>query len=445
LGNDAAAERDLAAALGELELQRERIDNPEERIAYFDRAREILDAMLLLQLEQLDRPEVAFEYSEQAKSRALLDWVAAHPFERSSPSRLQTSSGKADLTSLQSGLPEHTVVVEYSVLPRKLVIWIFRRDAFNMEIVTGPADLEVQVRRLSRALSLERKADVLKEASRVQAILIRPIEKYLEPDDRIVVVPDGVLHAVPFGLLYDARTRRYAVEDHIWSVAPSARLLIASLRRSEELSLRRSPRALVVVDPAFDQEVFPTLRRLGAAKSEANAAMFFTGSRVFSDQDATRGVFLQEAGDYEIVHFGGHSLVNSSFPLLSQMLFAPAADDPSRGILYSGDLLGLSFERTRLTVLASCSTAAGRISRTEGVQSLARPFLAAGVPSVIASLWDVDDAKTAELFSHFYRHLSASFDPAAALRQAQIESLRQGMEPWAWGAFELIGGSSPGR
>lgn len=451
LGDGAAAERDLAAAIDELEQQRERIDDPEARISYFDRAREVLDAMLLLQLEQRGQPEVAFRYSEQAKSRALLDWVVSHPFEQSLPESLQaTGAATAEPGSLQSALPPNTVVVEFAVLPRQLVIWVLRRDALHVETVAINAkDLESSVRRLTRALNLERKALVLREASQLQTILIRPIEKHLAPDDRIVAIPDGTLHAVPFALLYDERTQRYAIQDHVWSVAPSARLLMASLRRDEQLARRRDPRALVVVDPEFDQEIFRGLGRLKAARSEANAAAFFPGSRVLSDRAATREEFLQGAGDYEIVHFGGHSLVNSKFPLLSQMLFATNPNDPARGILYSGDLLGLHFERTRLAVLASCSTAAGRISRTEGVQSLARPFLAAGVPSVIASFWDVDDEKTADLFNRFYRHLQETFDPALALQKAQVEFIAQGAseaaDPWAWGAFEVIGGSSPGR
>lgn len=78
---------------------------------------------------------------------------------------------------------------------------------------------------------------------------------------------------------------------------------------------------------------------------------------------------------------------------------------------------------------------------------MARPFLAAGVPAVIASLWDVDDEVTAELFSRFYGHLRQAFDPAAALQRTQIESIEHNSaevaDPRAWGAFQLIGGSVP--
>jgi CHAT domain-containing protein len=112
----------------------------------------------------------------------------------------------------------------------------------------------------------------------------------------------------------------------------------------------------------------------------------------------------------------------------------------------AGPDVPLLLTRTRLVVLASCRTATGRVSRTEGVENLARPFLAAGVPAVIASLWDVDDPAAVAFMTRFYRHLRCSFDAAAALRSAQIEALAEpsgGMETLrSWAAFELIGASS---
>ena len=198
----------------------------------------------------------------------------------------------------------------------------------------------------------------------------------------------------------------------------------------------------MIVDPDFDRKLYASLPRLRAGESEASFARMFPGSRVLRHAGATRAAFLGSAGDFEIVHLGGHSLVNTEFPLLSQMLFASAPEDPARGVLYSGDILTQRFSSTRLVVLASCSTALGRISRTEGVESLARPFLAAGVPAVIASLWDVDDEAAADFFSRFYRHLARNFDVARALRETQLD-LIESAAPLSWGAFEVIGANAP--
>ena len=440
LGRSSDADRDLSAAITEFELQREKITAPEERIAYFDRTREILDAMIRLQLERRHRPGIAFRYSERAKARVLLDWVLAQPAGRLAPEQAQEAGPAAtDPASLQQYLPPGTTIVEY---------WVLRRNAFATEIV--PMDgkaLESLVHRLARKLNAGRKDEFLKTSAMLYERLIRPVEQHLPPGDRVVAVPDGALNGLPFSLLRNGRTGKYLIQDRIFSIAPSTRILIASLRRDQELASGRDPRLLVIADPAFDRKLAPSLVRLKSSRIEQRFVGLFPGSRVLSDRTATRRAFLESAGGFDIFHFGGHSLVNAEYPLLSRMLFAGEPGDRARGVLYSGDVLGRRFERTRLAVLASCSTAAGRISRIEGAESLARPFLAAGIPAVAASLWDVDDEVTAEFFSRFYGHFQQTFDPAAALQRAQIESLEsesdEVADPRAWGAFQLIGGNVP--
>jgi CHAT domain-containing protein len=448
LGRSAEAERDLARAIEEFERQRERIDVLEQRISYFDQTREILDAMIQLQMEQRHRFDIAFSYSERARARVLLDWLLAQPAGRMSPApHGQAEPAFGDPASLQRRLSAGTAVLEYWALPRSLVIWVLRRDNFQVQSV--PVDrrtLEGLVQRLSHELAQKQRTAVLRTSAQLYDLLIRPVARHLRPGDRLVAVPDGALHRLPFVLLRDRRTERYLIEDHICSVAPSVRILLASLAKDRELAVPQPPRALVISNPAFDLALFPSLLRLKSTWTEEAVLRSFPGSRIVRDQAATRKTFLEAAGQFDIVHFGGHSLVNPEYPLLSQMVFAADADDPNRGVLYSGDILRQSFPRTRLAVLASCSTATGKISRTEGIESLARPFLATGVPAVVAALWDVDDALTAKLFSRFYGHLRESFDPTAALREAQIEALRAGTaaesNPKSWGAFELIGGSS---
>jgi CHAT domain-containing protein len=137
-------------------------------------------------------------------------------------------------------------------------------------------------------------------------------------------------------------------------------------------------------------------------------------------------------------------LTDGGNPLLSRLVFAPGRDgDP--GILYAREIYRLRLEETRLVVLAACDTA-GPVPNSAGVASLARAFLAAGVPAVVASLWSVDDRATAKLFQSYYRTLRGGADPVTALRDAQLALLRStGPErsPVVWGAFEVFGGSAP--
>ncbi len=447
LGRSAEAEQDLALAIAECERQRERIDPQEQRISYFDQTRDILDAMVELQLEGRHRPATAFSYSERARARALLDWILAQPSGPMSPMpRELLRPGLADPASLQYAIPTGTTVLAYWTLPRSLVIWVLQRDGFTAQPVSvDRPTVEELVQRLSGEIAQGRRDAVLRTSTQLYDLLVRPVLPHLRPGDRLVAVPDGALHGLSFALLRDAQTARFLVEDHILSVAPSVRVFLASLARDSELATAQPPHALVVSDPAFDEHLFPTLIRLRSTSTEMTIRRSFRGSLVLRDRAATRRAFLATAGQLTVVHFGGHSIVNPEYPLLSQMVFAADPTDPNPGVLYSGDILRQRFPQTRLVVLASCSSAAGKISRTEGVESLARPFMAAGVPAVVASIWDVDDELTGKLFSRFYSHLKESFDSAAALRQAQLEGLATGSSPEAdprsWAAFELIGGS----
>ena len=110
------------------------------------------------------------------------------------------------------------------------------------------------------------------------------------------------------------------------------------------------------------------------------------------------------------------------------------------------EIYGLRLDRTRLVVLAACDTGNEYIPGSEGATSLARAFLAAGVPTVVASLWSVDDRATAGLFDRFHRFLIAGDDPVDALRKAQLELLHgsdpRDRSPRAWAAFEVIGASA---
>ena len=165
---------------------------------------------------------------------------------------------------------------------------------------------------------------------------------------------------------------------------------------------------------------------------------------------ATARAFLDAARTADVIHFAGHGVVRPEAPLLSHLVLAPDAGDNSSGEIYARGLYDIEFRRTHLAILSGCHTAGGELSNTEGVSSLARAFLGAGVPAVIASLWAVDDAQTAEFFAAFHRAIARGVNPTTVLRRAQLEWLARDGRPWQsmqmWAAFELFGGtSSAGR
>src|SRR5262249_55524452 len=153
---------------------------------------------------------------------------------------------------------------------------------------------------------------------------------------------------------------------------------------------------------------------------------FYPQHEVLVGSAATKRQFLALAPSYDVVHFGGHAVANPEYPLLSRLSFSPDRDGEQPQALFAHEISAVPFTRTKLVVLAACSTAVGSLSRGEGVVSVARPFLMAGVPAVVASQWDVDDRATEQLLLAFHRALAESRDPVAALQAAQVALLRSG-------------------
>ena len=150
-----------------------------------------------------------------------------------------------------------------------------------------------------------------------------------------------------------------------------------------------------------------------------------------------------ELRDYRIVHFATHGLLDSRRPELSGIVLSlvDRHGRPVDGFLRMGEIYNLQLP-VELVVLSACQTALGKEVRGEGLVGLTRGFMYAGAPRVVASLWKVDDAATAELMSHFYRAmLKESKTPASALREAQsrVRTQRRFASPYYWAAFTLQG------
>ncbi len=259
----------------------------------------------------------------------------------------------------------------------------------------------------------------------------------------MVLVLDKGLHDLPFACLEDRETGRYLLEDHEIALAPSATLYV-------QTAPRRAPRAgteiLLVGNPEFDRDLFPTLSLLpgAAAETSAIAGLYALRElRLLAGEDADKSSFLELAPLSRRIHLAGHAVANESNPLLSMLVLAPEGEDP--GLLYAWEIYQMDLARTELVVLAACDTGSGPAAG-EAVVNLARAFLAAGVRDVVASLWEVGDETTSSLFRVFHHHLLAHPDPVTALRQAQL-SLLHGHDPASrspevWGAFAVIGASA---
>jgi CHAT domain-containing protein len=172
-----------------------------------------------------------------------------------------------------------------------------------------------------------------------------------------------------------------------------------------------------------------------APRNSSLGALDFRANRATATSD--------ELSNYRILHIATHGLLNSQHPELSGLVLSLVDDrgQAQDGFLRLHEVFNLRL-RAELVVLSACQTGLGKAVKGEGLVGLTRGFMYAGAARVVASLWQVDDAATAELMKRFYRRmLQDGMRPAAALRAAQVELSKrpQWQLPYYWGAFVLQG------
>lgn len=151
-----------------------------------------------------------------------------------------------------------------------------------------------------------------------------------------------------------------------------------------------------------------------------------------------------EIGDYQIVHFATHGILNNERPELSGVILSLVDEqgEPLDGFLQLPEIYNLNLQ-AETVVLSGCQTALGEQIKGEGIVGITRGFMYAGAKRVVASLWKVDDEATAELIYHFYKAMLGKqrLRPASALREAQIEMLNQKRwnSPYYWAVFTVQG------
>jgi len=394
-----------------------------------------------------------------------------------SPRYAELTAGRpVQLREIQADLldPE-TVLVEYWLGQERSYVWAITRDKVSAAELPPRAVIDAAARRFMT--SAGPRQDAVPSLHELSGLILRPIAERLGTS-RIVVIADGALQYVPFAALTAIEgAYRPLVMDHELVMLPSASVLAAL--RAEARAPRPALHTLAIVaDPVFQpddprvisnraqgahvesglispqqiqapraDERWQWPRLIGSrreadriaalvAPKERREALDFEASR-----DLAAGV---ELGNYRLVHFATHGVLDSSHPALSSIVLSlvDRRGQPLDGFLRLHDIYSLRLS-CDLVVLSACQTALGKDVRGEGILGLTRGFMYAGSPRVVASLWKVDDRATAELMARFYQAMLGPdrLRPAAALRAAQIAVARQPAwsSPAYWAAFELQG------
>ncbi|MGI9552411.1 MAG: CHAT domain-containing protein, partial [Aurantibacter sp.] len=162
---------------------------------------------------------------------------------------------------------------------------------------------------------------------------------------------------------------------------------------------------------------------------------------------ATKSSFEDKASQFDILHLAIHGTADFDNELNSKLTFQSESDSSKSNELYAYELYNLDLNRTRLAVLSACETGIGKRFKGEGTFSIARGFAYAGVPSIVMSLWKVDDAASAKVIQEFYLGLKSGAAIDLALDQAKDNYLNLAdpykAHPAYWAAFISLGDIRP--
>jgi CHAT domain-containing protein/predicted negative regulator of RcsB-dependent stress response len=420
LGDKKAAADALGRALDGVDTVRSKFRSDEFKMGLFSDMQTVFERAIALNSD-VGHDTQAFELSERSRGRALLDTVrgrAKLPLDM---------SGSMSLAALQQSLRPDERVVQFHSLPDRLQAWVVGHDTFtSVAIPVGQADL-VKIVDGFRDLVVNGKRGAIPAAAQLGKLLVEPLK--LAPGQRLIIVPHGPLHYLPFQAL--RVDDKYMIERHPISIAPS--ISIAS-----QLA-QRTGKAVPEITAFGNPRVGDEYELPGAEREVKEVSSLFPQKTLYMGAAATKTQFREAVGKSSLVHVAAHAQADMVDPIYSRILLAN--EDGKQSFLEAREILGIDMHDTALVTLSACESGLGRIAQGDEILGFTRSFLAAGTSSLIASLWPVSDDSAELLMSTLYGELAQGKDIQSAMQAGQLAVLHQSKmsHPFFWAPFNLIG------
>ncbi|MBD2095677.1 CHAT domain-containing protein [Trichocoleus sp. FACHB-591] len=475
-GSITAAEKTLVAAIKVWEsLRFELVD--EHKVSIFEeqaRSYQTLQKVLIAQ----NKVEPALKIAERGRARAFVELLSQKLGSQQPASQIQEVIQAPDIRQIQQiAKVQNATLVQYSIIydnfsiqgkqtPREsaLYIWVIqpngkigfrqvdlkplwqRHDSSLASLIVGQQEfLAVRNRQGLTFNPPPFTSPPQPDLPTLHQLLIEPIADLLpqDPNAHVIFIPQGPLFQVPFPALQDAKGD-YIIQKHTILTAPSIQVLALTRQQRERLASQQKSsngEVLVLGNPTMPsvalspREPKQPLSPLPGAKAEAEAIATLLNTKAIIGAEGTETAIAQKMPQARLIHLATHGLLDDIQGLGSAIALTPSKTDD--GLLTAAEILDMQLQ-AELVVLSACNTARGKVTG-DGVIGLSRSLIAAGVPSVLVSLWAVPDAPTAELMTAFYENLQENPDKAQALRQAMLSMMETHPQPKNWAAFTLIG------
>ena len=361
-----------------------------------------------------------------------------------------------NVTELTEQLQPDEVILEYVLTDSVLTLFAFGkeinhfsqikvdtlfRDALNHLINIKNIDLAQN--------NMKNMREFISDANTLWNYLIAPVYSEIK-HKRLIIVPDGRMGYLSFDLLlrstYTPDELDYSLLNYLFEEFPISYSYSSSLLFNKYFKRKTNHSNQLIAfapDYRFGQKTREgSLNLLPNSADEAIEVSRIYGGKAYLEEDATKSRFLNNALNYQVIHLAMHTIINDTLPMLSELLFYKDNNTSIDYKLHTYEVFGLNLSAD-LVVLSACNTGSGRLQKGEGIMSLARGFKYAGVPSILITLWEVQDKATAGIMEGFYSHLTQGESKDVALQKAKLAFLskanRLKSHPYYWSSFLING------
>lgn len=365
-----------------------------------------------------------------------------------------------------------TALFEYFLAEEKSYLVLITPKTAELYTLAGKAEIESLLRGFLKMISeasIDSKAGFVASERIARELAPFKWRETLGDLISVVVIPDGILHSLPFETLRirEGGESMYLIEKWAISYCPSASSFSGLTRLPDNRMWQKE--LLAIGGPvysigfpfvgvsgsvpgtsakSFNQRHRTDLAPLPNSRTEISViTKLFSKDKVqvligsAANEDAVKALPLK---DYRIIHFACHGLLDDRHPLRSALALSQIPDQAGDGMLQMREIYGLK-TNADLVILSACQTARGFIENAEGPMGLARAFFFSGARAVLATLWPISDKAVVLLMREFYRHYLRGDHPGEALRLAKMKMLGTAWShPYYWAALTLYGNPNSG-
>ena len=397
-------------------------------------------------------------YNEESKKDSLSSTIIAtqiriYDFEQSVKEKygpvLKSFSGNDfnSLSEIQDNLNHDESLIEYFEGENSLYCFLIGKEQLGyniVELTEENSQLMTQFINSCQHLNAQGFESLQHNARLLYTLLVEPLIVPIQHDvTKLIVIPDGLIHALPleavmvdkdnyllskFNIVYAYSHRLYFDKD---SDSSGNRYIGFAPQYSSELSQKLIEQSLLKSGERLAD------LKMGIKEVQASSDKYLNKSIHIKEQ-ATKEKFIELAESSDVLHLSLHGLVDYDVPDNSSLLFHDGVDD---FVLNSAEITSLNLNPD-LVILSSCHSAAGAITKGEGVQGLSRAFILAGSSSVMSSLWNASEYSSSEILPAFFEKLTSGKSKSLSLRESKLEYLENARpslkHPFYWANYILI-------